>query len=147
MQLHTIIDDREFVELISGVQHKISSLGPAMKMVGQVVMESIDQNFAAEGRPQAWLPLAKSTLAAKSPGQKILEGDSHRLREGIHIQEVGADYVDVGPDDLPYARIQQLGGEAGHGHLALIPARPYLALVDEDADRIREIIADYLFDL
>lgn len=144
MELHTIIDDHEFLELINGMRGRISSFTPAMRMVGQVVLESIDKTFADEGRPAKWQPLAERTLQAKSAGQKILEGDSHRLREGIHIQEVGSDYVDIAPDDLPYARIQQLGGDTGFGHQAHIPARPYLVIQTGDNDRIRDIITDYI---
>lgn len=144
MELHTIIDDHEFRELITGMHRRISSLNPAMKLVGQVVLESIDDTFAAEGKPTKWQPLADSTLQAKRAGQKILEGDSHRLREGIHIQEVGSNYVDIAPDGLPYARIQQLGGDTGPGHQTHIPARSYLVTQAGDNDRIRDIITDYI---
>ena len=38
--------------------------------------------------------------------------------------------------NLPYARIQQLGGKAGRGHKSEIPARPFLKLTEEDEEKI-----------
>jgi phage virion morphogenesis protein len=142
MELQTIIDDADFARLLTGMRHRFTSLEPAMRLVGQMMLESIDDTFAAEGRPDAWEALADRTLARKNSALRILEGESGRLREGIHVDEVGKDFVDVAPDYLPYARIQQLGGVAGKG--ATIPARPYLVLQNSDADRIEEIITDYL---
>ncbi|MFZ5760948.1 MAG: phage virion morphogenesis protein [Thermodesulfobacteriota bacterium] len=142
MELRVLIDDDRFTRMIAGLRHRVNSLEPAMRLVGQAVCESIDDTFAAEGRPEAWEALADRTLASKKPGLRILEGETGRLREGIHVEEVGKNFVDVAPDALPYARIQQLGGEAGKG--ATIPARPYLVLQGSDAGRIEEIITDYI---
>jgi len=142
MEMRVLIDDEKFAGMLAGMRHRFSSLEPAMRLVGQMVLESIDDTFAAEGRPSDWEALADRTLARKKPGLRILEGESGRLREGIHIEAVGKNYVDVAPDDLPYARIQHLGGEAGRG--ATIPARPYLVLQGGDAGRIEEIITDYI---
>ena len=74
----------------------------------------------------------------------ILEGESKRLREGIHVEQAGRNFVDVAPDDLPYARVQQLGGKAGRGGAATIPARPYLVLQQKDETEIEEIIVDFI---
>jgi len=142
MELRTIIDDSAFRGLIADVGGRLRNMEPAMRLVGQVVMESIDDTFAAQGRPSAWLALSDETLKKKRPGLRILEGETGRLREGIHVEEVGKNFVDVAPDDLPYPRIQQLGGIAGRG--VTIPAREYMVLQDSDAGRIEEIITDYL---
>lgn len=142
MELQTIVDDHEFRELLSGLRRRISSLAPAMRMVGQALLESIDDTFAAEGRPVKWQPLAERTKKGKSAEKKILEGDTGRLREGIDIHEVGSDYVDIGPDVLPYARIHQLGSIPANP--VQIPARPYLVVQERDNSRIRDIITDYI---
>jgi len=174
MELRTIIDDQGFAEMLAGTAHRISSLEPVMRLVGQVVVESIDKTFAAEGRPDAWQALADSTLLRKMAGgvrlgkdekrkrltttrgwtkagainalvkSKILAGQTGRLREGIHVEATGKDFVDVAPDKLPYARIHHLGGEAGRDGKVTIPARPYLVVQNEDAGRIETLIADYI---
>lgn len=144
MELRVLIDDGQFSRWLVGMRRRVSSLEPAMRLVGQAVCESIDDTFAAEGRPDAWEVLADRTVARKKPGLRILEGETGRLREGIHVEDVGKNFVDVAPDALPYARIQHLGGEAGRG--ATIPARPYLMLQERDAGRIEEIVTDYLME-
>ena len=45
-----------------------------------------------------------------------------------------------------YARIHQLGGDAGRGKKVKIPARPYLHLTDEDFDEILSETKKYLSD-
>ncbi len=144
MELQTIIDERVLSEEIPAICQRLRSLAPAMKLVGQALLESIDDTFDAEGRPAAWQPLSELTLKGKGEEQKILEGETHRLREGIHVQGVGADYVDIAPDDLPYARIEQLGGKAGRGLQTVIPARPYLVVQEHDSNRIKNIITDFI---
>lgn len=145
MELQVLIDDDRFTRMIAGMHDRVSSLEPAMRLVGQMMLESIDDTFAAEGRPDAWEALADRTLDRKKPGLRILEGETGRLREGIHVDEVGKDFVDVAPDDLPYARIQHLGGEAGRNKASIIPARPYLVLLQgNDIGRVEEIITDYI---
>lgn len=142
MELRTTIDDHQFKDVINNTIKHVKDLRPAMALVGQHVCESIDDTFAAEGRPDSWEALSDKTKARKNPSFKILEGESKRLREGIHVESFGHNFVDVAPDDLPYARIQHLGGEAGRG--VVIPARPYLVVQESDHDRIGEIVADYI---
>lgn len=55
--------------------------------------------------------------------------------EGGHI---GANII--------YARIHQLGGRAGRGHRATIPARPYLGLDAQAREDIQQTIRDLLED-
>lgn len=144
MELRTTIDGQQFKNLIKGAIANVENLRPAMALVGQFVCESIDDTFADEGRPSSWDALADATLDLKAPGLRILEGETKRLREGIHVETVGNKFVDVAPDDLPYARIQHLGGKAGRGGAVTLPARPYMVLQSRDADRIAEIVADHI---
>jgi hypothetical protein len=45
--------------------------------------------------------------------------------EGPHPEGFGGWVVRVGPTVI-YGRIQELGGDAGRGHAARLPARPYM---------------------
>ena len=46
--------------------------------------------------------------------------------------------------NLDYAAIHQLGGQAGKGLKAEIPARPYLQLTDDDFAEIIDETSDFL---
>ena len=115
MELRTIIDTDHFRGLLADFSGRMKDLEPAMKLVGQFVCESIDDTFAAEGRPDAWKALSDATTARKPAGLRILEGESKRLREGIHVEDTGRNYVDVAPDDLPSPGTFLRGGKAIRG--------------------------------
>ena len=144
MEIRVRIDDHNVRSALDGMAGRLESLEPVMDLVGQFVCEVVDENFQAEGRPDAWDPLKKVTLARKKAGQKILEGESGRLREGIHVEDSGKNFVIVAPDDLVYARIHQLGGQAGRNLAATIPARPYLVLQPGDEEHIEGLITDFV---
>lgn len=63
---------------------------------------------------------------------------SARLRNSISSRASGTK-IYVGTN-LVYARIHQMGGNAGRGKKVTIPARPFLGISKEDQNEIARII-------
>lgn len=127
------LDDARFQGLCREVEKRAGDMAPAMKLVGEVVTQSVRTNFEAGGRPTAWKPLAQSTLwglAGGSSGhvsrggarmsaaterrmhsKKVLvdRGMAGGLMGSIHY-EASADQVLVGTEK-PYGAIHQMGGK------------------------------------
>jgi len=142
MEMQIKIDDQAVQADIRARRRRLANLQPVMSLVGQYGAEEIDKNFEAEGRPDKWQALSAITLKGKKSGLKILEGESGDLRDTIHVEPATSNSVSIAPDDLPYARIQQLGGDfsivSSHRRVT-IPARPYLVL-DGDAEKHIELM-------
>jgi len=137
------VDTKPVSDMLKKFRHRMGTLKPAMKIIGQIMRTSIVENFQKGGRPDAWEPLSDETLLTKK-GDKILinQGFAGGLMGSIH-PEIGDDYVMVGTDKK-YAAIHQFGGKAGRGGKVTIPARPFLLIQDEDIDDITEELNDYL---
>ena len=94
-----------------------------------------DRETDPDGRP--WL---KSLRVLAGGGQTLtLDGG---LRRSI-THDADRDGVDVG-SNLPYAAIHQLGGRAGRGRAARIPARPFLGVSSGDGEAILRIISHHV---
>ena len=132
---------------------RIGDVGPALRGFGRVMLRSISENFEQEGRPLAWKPLAQATRDARRHGTGsvnrprehsilsntgLLKGGMRYLVEG-NVLRVGTS----GPANV-YARIHQLGGQAGRGHAVTIPARPYLLFQHEDLTEAEELLRRYV---
>jgi phage virion morphogenesis protein len=102
----------------------------AFEDVAHIVLESIQRNFDAEGRPDRWPPRAR-----RSRGSHKILTKSGKLRESISasVTPRGVDITSA----LAYSATHQ------HGRGA-IPARPYMMLQDEDREAIRKAILDHL---
>ena len=118
---------------------RISTLGDVLKASAQdirlSVLERWDREESPDGAP--WQSLAAATLARKKDARKLIEGDV--LRKSITVRPSTRKTnpsLRMG-SNLVYARIHQLGGEAGRGLSVTIPARPYLGFSDEDRERVR----------
>jgi len=137
------------VEVLSGpLQHQLQKMRLRMtagtpqmtrliKATAGFMMEEVEENFEAEGRPDKWKELSPVTImlrAAKNrwPG-KIMQMEGH-LADSIssHTTRAGAQ---VGTN-LKYAAIHHFGGRAGRGLKVTIPARPVLLLTDGGVKRI-----------
>jgi phage virion morphogenesis protein len=94
-------------------------------------------NTAPDG--SAWPCLAAATLARKKKkglghqGALMEKGD---LWQTIQMGNATQDSVEVG-SPMAYALIHQMGGKAGKGHKATIPARPFLGISKDDEDALR----------
>ncbi len=132
------------------------AFAPALREVGEALASSTIGRFNQQSDPQgkAWQPLALATIQPgardyrKNGGirkaalrrlerRKILI-QSARLRNSISHRAEGLK-VHVGTN-VKYARLHQLGGEAGRGKKITIPARPFLGISDADQREIVSII-------
>ncbi|MBF0423988.1 MAG: phage virion morphogenesis protein [Magnetococcales bacterium] len=140
----TLTFDQAHVDAIfSTLIHTADDLTPAMRAIGEhLITTTQTERFDAQKDPQGntWTPLAESTKKHKK--HSTILDESSRLRNSIHY-DAGPNEVRVGTDVI-YAAIHQLGGQAGRGYRATIPARPYLGISDDDQVRITEILQDYL---
>jgi phage virion morphogenesis protein len=163
------IDDRELTRTLSRLGAKMKNLTPLMRQISEIMKDAVEENFEQGGRPR-WTPLKPSTIAqrqreGKWPGQILLKS------AGGLAASISAGYDDrkawVG-SNKPYARIHQLGGKtrphtirpigkkalawAGGRHPVKvvqhpgsdIPARPFLALAEDDRREIVQTVKRYL---
>ncbi len=163
------VDADRVVELVEGIQERITDTTPVMRLIGEIVRESVMSNFESGRSPQGmnWKP---SRRAAKEGGMTLI--DSAILRNSINYK-AGPDRVTVGTP-VEYAATHQFGAAAGSfGTVAArvkahvrklrsgkqyqvkahvrrqrlpwgdIPARPFLGVREEDWPEIRESILDY----
>ncbi len=130
---------------------------PVLEAIGGRLLLSTQERFErqcdSEGKP--WKPLALSTLmhrAGKNPWTQggLRKGAVRKLsaaqilhRSGRLLGSISTRVhdgaVEVGTNTV-YARIHQLGGDAGRGHKTHIPARPYLGINAADEAAIVAIV-------
>ena len=130
------IDNQEINQRLLELAHKSENLRPLMKNIAGILAYSTEENFANEGRPK-WVDLAESTKKQRKktghyPGQ-ILQVTG-QLASSISTR-YDEDSAVIG-SNLDYAAIHQLGGQAGRNKTVLVPARPYLRLVEKDYQEI-----------
>lgn len=137
-----IVGDEQFKRVLEGIGRFAKRPRLAMQDMAAELEEQTEDNFAAEGRPK-WKELSDATKLNRIGGKKglkkngelkarskrILDNlkilqDSGALAASVHSQ-YGDDYSMIGAA-RPYARIQQLGGQAGRGLKVTLPSRPYL---------------------
>jgi phage virion morphogenesis protein len=118
---------------------RMTDMDPVFDEIGASNVTETQQRFQEEKDPEgkAW----QITERKASEGGNILRDgadlyDSVTHRVVFHGVEIGA--------NRPYARIHQLGGEAGRGHATEIVARPYLGVSAEGRVEIRRIVEEYL---
>ena len=130
------IKSRELNRALRRAARQANDLAPAWKKIGEQLLESVQENFAAGGRPKKWTALSAGSLVsskAKKQGGKILQG-SGKLLDSITYDADGSG-VQIG-SDLIYAAAHQYG--ADH-----IPARPYLLIHPEDEAAMAEILEEH----
>lgn len=117
---------------ISDTRKLMTRIGAAMK--GQTVRR-FSQGEGPDGQP--W---EKSKRAEAEQGQTLV--DTARLRASISFSAAPLE-AHVG-SNVVYARIHQLGGQAGRGRKITLPARPYLGLSADDREEIEALVAAHL---
>lgn len=114
---------------------------PLLRIFGQVMRDSREKTFREQGSPAgSWPSLAASTLKRR----KFQTGDKILIRTGRLKNSNTEAVVSNGStgrlligNNLVYGAIHQVGGLAGRGHKARIPARPYLVFRPEDPARMQ----------
>jgi len=141
------IDNKDVERKLLELAQKGENLRPLMKNIAGVLASSTEENFKQEGRPDKWTDLADVT---KKNREKINKWPGQILQvEGQLASSVTTQYDDASAvigSNKDYARIHQLGGDAGRGKKVKIPARPYLQLTDDDFEEILSEFKKYLSD-
>ena len=119
---------RELQRAFKEAGRRCGNLRPVFEDIGDLMVESIRQNFRAGGRPSAW-PKRKERKS------KRLLRESGRLERSIKAEADG-DSVVIG-SDLSYAAAHQYG----EGHL---PERPFLVVQDEDERAMASVLERYV---
>jgi phage virion morphogenesis protein len=125
---------------------------PLNRSIRQVMIPSIRKNFEEEGRPP-WLPLSEATIEIREregfASGPILQrtGNLRRSATQLNIWVIDSEkaYIRELPARSWYGTIHQ-GGAAGKAMSlrAPIPARPFLLIQDEDADKIQEVFIEWV---
>ncbi len=133
-------------ERLAELAGRLADREPALAEIGGELQTSTHQRFREQRGPdgEAWPGLAAATLGQRKGDRrraKILR-DTGELFNSISFQAT-ADEVHVGTNKA-YARIHQLGGQAGRASAARIPARPYLGVSEADRQTVADILSQYL---
>jgi len=120
-----------------------------MAKIGKAMKGHATRRFQAGAGPEGekWKPLAGPRKNRKGRDGKPEKNpkpilDTARLRDSISFSATPSE-VHVG-SNVEYARIHQLGGQAGRGRKVTIPARPYLGLSEEDKEEIADLVKQHL---
>lgn len=161
------VDDAEVMAALNRLRGKTDNLGPALKAIGEDLVESTKRRFATatapDGTPWAanspvtisrYLGLTKGNYKkdgslskkgeARATAKKPLTGETGALGGQIHYQVAG-NVLEVG-SSMEYAAMQQFGGRKSEftNLWGDIPARPFLGLSAADKAGIEETVLDYL---
>lgn len=161
---------REMLNRVGG----INDFTEPLDYCAQHMVRSVDLNFAFNGRPTKWQPLAPSTVARKEAmgrsGNNILVFDGHlrnsfqQGKEG-NIHEISPNQVVIGTN-IEYAHFHQEGHAAKSDRMlpkngkalfwpglarpissarkGALPERPFALFQDEDKEEFQEIFMTWV---
>jgi phage virion morphogenesis protein len=139
------------------LSRELSDMQPTLDEIGNELANITDESFENQKTPwgEAWTPNAQATIdeyvrkkgkgkskkkQAALAADKLILIDSGQLRTSV-THEATKDSVTLSAGKI-YARIHQLGGEAGRGKSVSLPARPYMPLKDEKLDEGTQKVAN-----
>ncbi len=146
------VDNAQVLQSLEKLAAANADFTPLMREVAGLLFDAVEENFAQQGRPR-WQPLKASTVAKRGSSQPILQV-SGQLAASLS-QDHDATSAVVGTNK-EYAATHQFG--AAKGSFAQkptksgasinipwgdIPARPFLALTEEDHAQLVELAIDY----
>jgi phage virion morphogenesis protein len=172
LQIKITVEDRALKLALAALSLKLGSMRPAFEAIGSQMVTSAHQRFETatgpDGRP--WKPIAESTRRARAgrlqtrskrgiatsaivalsgntgfeplfvTGQLMRQITYRATDKGV---SVGSNELFPGGTKSALA-IHQLGGDAGRGHRAHIPARPSLGFNADDRKYAARTISDFL---
>lgn len=143
VQLRIQINDDGAIAALEGLVRQARDLEPAMDDIGRMLRMSARQRIEAAEGPDGtpWPELSAATKRRRGRDAQPLQ-DKRHLYKSL-TWRAGPSEVAVG-SNRRYARIQQLGGQAGRGLKVSIPARPYLGVSADDRGEIANILFDHL---
>lgn len=166
------IEDQKVKELLGLLASRMTNLRPVMRLIGEIVVESVQSNFDEHRSPEGtpWKPLSAGYLKWKVGKKGRNPGDilmlNRVLRNSIRQRPENTGVL-VGTD-TEYAAIHQfggfirggLGGSRGTGTrkagqttsrkagsrrtIIPMPARPFLGVRAADWPKIREVVEHFL---
>ena len=120
--LEISLDDKQLQNGLDQLLKNATDTRPMMRAIATEMASLTEDNFESESWGGKKWP--RSRRAAKNGGKTLqLSG---QLAASISTQ-VGNDFARIG-SNKKYAAIHHLGGQAGKGRKATIPARPYLPI-------------------
>ena len=149
--LPTVIIGQDFWPQVEVLQNKLNKFGetftdfrePLKKVVTQVMIPSINTNFAVGGRPP-WQQLAIGTLENRrlsSTSATILVDTGHLRKKAtqVNMWVVGRDEL----RPLAFGPLVSYGifHQSGTRHM---PARPFVVLQDDDVSEIVRIFDEWI---
>ena len=104
---------QEVVVKLDKLTKNLTNFDPALKRSGEFMVSSIQRNFLAQGRPNAWAPLSPMTIAnrrkGKGTGSPMILRDTGALFRSITYSPPTNNEVKIGTNMI-YARKLQYGG-------------------------------------
>lgn len=110
----------------------------------ELMLDQTQTRFREQRNPYgaAWKELSPATVQARGSSSPILEVTG-ALRGGIHAAP-SSNQAKVRTLALPYAAIQNEGGEAGVDAEVTIPARPYFGFGKDDIRELTELAEEMI---
>jgi len=139
------VDDKEIQQLLKKLISKTKNLRPLMKNIAGIMLDSVEENFEKEGRPEKWQELSEVTIKQRTkkkyyPG-KILQMRAELATSITNKYDNNSARVGTNKE---YAAIHQFGGNAGRNKRVKIPKRPFLSLGESELNDITNSIQKYL---
>jgi len=134
-----IIDVEDVETAISRISNTRLNMKRALSEVGEYLVSETMFRFDSETDPfgDKWKP----SQAALKEGRKTLTKRGF-LRQSVTYNAT-ENTLEYGVGEFPpYARIHQYGGKYGH---AVLPARPYLGISDNDENEIELVLQQHAF--
>ncbi len=129
------IDLTDFHNEFDAMLRRIKNPATLMAGIAQELVAEAEEQFETESGPSGkWDELKISTIERRRKTQnwpgKILQVKGYLASSlhGFHSSHEAGVRAGSGPSKN-YAAIHQLGGDAGRGHKAKIPARPFLPFI------------------
>jgi phage virion morphogenesis protein len=144
----TIGRDDQISEAIARLVANVDDLEPALDEIGASNVLETQMRFESQTDPDGkdWKELSETTkLLRRGDGSlaKILRDAGHLYDSITHAVDAAHGIVTVGTNRI-YARIHQLGGQAGRGHKVTIPARPYLGMSPDGEEEVLRILEEHV---
>lgn len=140
---------RQVQQMLDRIGKQLGDLRPVLQSIAEGMWRSMKAAFQQERSPEGvpWQALTQRYAARKLQrfgAKKILFASGALLRGMNRGVDEARGLAFVSSLDLPYARIHQLGGRAGRGRRARIPARPFLPS-EATAEKIALTTVDEFF--
>lgn len=124
----------EAVAAVQAIADRMQRPAPFLRAGGIIMLESVQKNFEAGGRPTPWVPLAAATIRRRRGwGNPQILRDKGLMAASIVPKEMTDTRISIGTND-PKAPALHYGATSGRSHTVVVPARPFLMI--QDADKV-----------